>query len=61
MQEIAKEYKVEWTSTDIGLGVPTTVTDEEGTGLTQNRCRRSACAMSKIYHQKLRNALLLLC
>lgn len=40
LQEIAKEYKVEWTSTDIGLGVPTTVTDDEGTGLAQNRCIR---------------------
>ena len=42
LQEIAKEYKVEWTSTDIGLGLPTTVSDEEGTGLAQNRYRRRA-------------------
>ena len=41
MEEIAKEYKVDWVNTDIGLGVPMTApgiyTDESGNLFLNNR------------------------
>jgi hypothetical protein len=41
MEEIAKEYKVDWVNTDIGLGVPMTAngiyTDDGGNLFLNNR------------------------
>lgn len=47
LEEIAKEYKVDWVNTDIGLGVPMApgiYSDEEGSLFLNNRCVTIMCS-----------------